>query len=528
MIFPTSLILGIVFGGILAGLAFALVCVRMLGILQQEGYLGAPFVKWCFKRGNLEGRRLVLLAISLGLLVALFNLCFSFLGYEFANLLSAIPFVGIIVLYCISERKRALKVKTNPTPRFVRLGVCNFIVLAALCCGLGFACAALAFVIDSSWYFLFRFVYFALLPLALPFVIALSNFIMKGYEIPHGKKFVKRAKKALAASGCKKVGITGSIGKTSVKIFARDILSEKFRVIATPASYNTPLGIARAVNEGGLDCDIFLAEMGARKTGDIKELCELVCPEYGIVTGVCAQHLETFGSLENIRAEKCELAKSAKYVVLGSTVDFPEEVALREGKDFSAEDVVLSENGISFTLQMKGERKEVRVPLFGRHVAEDVALAAVLCSLLGMTVEEIAAGIKNVQPVPHRLQKIEANGLNILDDSYNSNIEGAKDAVEALKVFGGKKVVVTPGLVELGSLDEQTNFELGGHLVGLDKVILVGETRVLPLKKGYLEAGGDGERICVVPTLNAAQQILATELSAGDTVLFLNDLPDKY
>ncbi len=528
MIFSEPVIIGIVFGSILSGWLLSLVCLRMTGILQQEGYAAKPFLKWCYRHKNLEARRLVLLAISLALLLALFNLCFCFWGYKIANLISTVIFVGWIVFYFISERKRALKVKTNPTNRFIRLIVCNFLFLTLISCGLGFACTAASYAIDSKWYYLFRYVYFALLPLALPLVIALSNSVMKLYEIPHGKKFLRKANKLLAASNCKIVGITGSYGKTSVKNFANTILSGKYRVIATPASYNTPLGIARTVSEQGLDCDIFLAEMGARKVGDIKELCDMVNPEYGVITGVCCQHLESFGSLKHIQEEKGVLAKRADKVVLGSTVEAEKEGALREGVDFGAEDIVLSTSGTSFMLRLKDEKVAVHTALLGRHAAEDIALASALAYLLGMTPQEIAAGIKDIQPVPHRLQKTEANGVTILDDSYNSNVEGAKVAVETLKLFGGKKYVVTPGLVELGLIEEKKNKELGALFVGLDGVILVGEVRVLPLRSGYLEAGGEEEKVKLVPSLHKAQLLLAELLTEGDTVLFLNDLPDKY
>ncbi|MDE5896272.1 MAG: hypothetical protein K2H43_00495 [Clostridia bacterium] len=528
MNYPLSLVLAIVFGGILTAFFLALCSRRGMGILQQENYSGKALVKWAFRKGNLEGRRYSLLALSLALLTALFSLCFCFAGYKIANLVALVPYAGVYALYVISEEKHALKVPLKATPRIVRLSVCNAVLLAAFACGFGFACEAVAQAVNSEWYHIFRYVPFALLPFAIPFVLALSNLIMKAYEVPHANKFVKAAAKTLQASACVKVGITGSYGKTSVKHYAAQILSAKYRVLATPASFNTPLGIARAVNENGLDCDIFLAEMGARRTGDIAELCDLVQPAVGVVTGVCGQHLETFGSIENIRAEKGVLAARAKEAVLGSTAVGLREDAFAEGRDFGAENVALGADGVSFVLKLGGNRIPVSLPLYGRQAAENVALAAALCLKLGMTAEEIAAEIPKLRPVPHRLEKSEGNGLFILDDSYNSNPEGAKNAVEALKAFGGKKCVVTPGLVELGAIEAQTNEELGGLLVGLDLVILVGETRVLPVRNGYLAAGGKPENLRIVPALEAAQEIYARELAAGDCILFLNDLPDKY
>jgi len=130
--------------------------------------------------------------------------------------------------------------------------------------------------------------------------------------------------------------------------------------------------------------------------------------------------------------------------------------------------------------------------------------------------------------VEHRLQLLESNGVYIIDDGYNSNVVGAKAAVEVLRSFSGKKIVVTPGLVELGVLEESENRALGAELVGLDRIILVGETLVGAVKSGYLEAGGEEERLSIVPSLVAAQDVIKNEIAKGDAVLFLNDLPEIY
>lgn len=517
-----QIIYGVLGGALMAALC-CLLSPRLAGLMQQSGYRGRRFLQWYFRKGNIQRKRISLLALSLVLLTALFDLCFCFLSpVSWANLLSAAPVVAVGALYLVSEKKYALKVPENHTPRFVRLLACHGALFFALSVGAGVGLAFASLAVGKTWFTLLRFVPLAALPLVLPFTLACANALMCVYEIPHNRRFVKQAGRALAGSSCKKVGITGSFGKTSVKHYAAQLLSSKYRVVATPASYNTPMGIARTVKEQGLGCDIFLAEMGARHRGDIRELCELVRPEYGVVTGICPQHIQTFGSLEAIAEEKGELASFAKKCVLGATFG-QREGALCEGKDFAAEDVALSPEGTSFVLRLFDDRKKIRTKLLGRHAAEDVALAAALCSLLGMTLDEIALAAADLAPVPHRLEKLEQNGLVILDDSYNSNIEGAKNAVETLLLFEGRHYVVTPGLVELGQLEEALNEELGAALAGTT-VILVGETLVLPVKKGYLDAGGKDIR--VVPTLKAAQKILSEELAAGDCVLFLNDLPD--
>lgn len=523
----TELWLYIAAGSIVAATLLCLTASSMPAIMQQSGYSGESFLEWYYERGNMILGRHALLALCLFLLTGLFNLCFSFLEPTWANLISLAPFAGMCLLFRFSDR-RALKVPVKRTGRIMRVcGVYWFLLVAVIfgvCVGFTYGAKEITGLANY-----FRYVIIAAMPLFFPALFALANNIVKGYDVPRNKKFERKAAKTLAESKCVKVGITGSFGKTSVKNMAAAILSQKYKVIATGASFNTPIGIARTVHEVGLDCDIFIAEMGARRMGDIKELCNMVRPEYGVITGICAQHLETFVSVDNILKEKGVLASYAKKVVLGrSAAQIPTEDKLVEGEDFAAEEVVLKPDGTEFRLRLKDETIDVKTELLGRSAAEDIALAAALGVTLGMSKEEIAEGIKNIKPVPHRLERLEANGVTILDDSYNCNEEGARCAVEVLKLFGENRWIVTPGIVELGILEAEKNEALGASLVGLDQIVLVGETLVQAVKKGYVAAGGDKEKIRTVPTLKDAQELLAKELQKGDTVLFLNDLPDIY
>ena len=181
-----------------------------------------------------------------------------------------------------------------------------------------------------------------------------------------------------------------------------------------------------------------------------------------------------------------------------------------------------------FTLCLAGGEIAVKTKLLGEAAVENIALSALLCEKMGLTVEEIGRGIEKIQPIPHRLEVVESGGAYILDDAYNANPEGAKLAVAALKRFAGKKIVVTPGIVETGILEEEVNGALGAILVDLDEIVLVGDTLIGAVKAGYLAAGGNAEKLTIVPTLNAAEEKLAELLGEGDAVLFLNDLPDAY
>ncbi len=503
-------------------------CRSLFALFQQEGYAGGAFLKGFYRKKGIQHRRYALLALCAFLLCALADVCFSFLDPIYTGVIAAFAFLLIVLLFAYAS-PFSPKIPARATPRLVRLAVCFFVLLFGISFGLltGLEYAALA--IGNGIVYRLRFLPLTLLPLLFPEVVCLANLVMLVYEKPRGAHFVKTAKRKLEESGCVKVGITGSFGKTSVKNFARQLLEKKYRVIATPSSYNTPMGIARCVNEGGLDCDVFLAEMGARHTGDIRELCDMVRPSYGVVTGVCAQHLETFGSLEKIRAEKGVLAECADLCILGATAaGMAGKKCLAEGEDFAAEDVVLSAEGTSFTLRIGEERAAVHTPLLGRSAAEDIALAAALAHALGVPFKEIAAAAPTLEGVRHRLEKTESRGVYVLDDSYNSNPAGAKNAVEVLSLFGGRKFAVTPGLVELGDFLEEGNTELGASLAGVDRLILVGETLVLPVRQGYLSAGGEEGKISVVSDLGKVKKLLAEELAEGDAVLFLNDLPDKY
>ena len=191
-------------------------------------------------------------------------------------------------------------------------------------------------------------------------------------------------------------------------------------------------------------------------------------------------------------------------------------------------DVVSDENGTSFTLLADGKEAGIRTVLLGRHTAKNIALAAALALRLGVTCEQIADACRKLEYVPHRLQVLRRDGVTVIDDSYNANPVGAADAVETLRGFSGKKIIVTPGLVELGILEKESNEAFGASLAGLDEVVLVGDTLVGAVKRGYLAAGGDEAKVHIFPTLRQAQDALPSLICESAVVLFLNDLPDIY
>ena len=522
----------IIISALVCALLFVLMTEKSLGAIQQAGYSNLKFLRWLRNKENLFFNRLSVLSLCLFLSTAIISLCFSFLGTDYAVVVSAIPFFALCLYYFHSDKKYALKVPVKYTGRVKRLLVGYLIITALVCFGW---LSLLAFLISlSGWYFhaLLGFTPFAILPITLPICLCIANGILSVFENARNKKFIKRAGQVLDEKQILRIAVVGSFGKTSVKNILSTLLAEKYTTLFSEASFNTPMGIAKTVTKPEFEnAEVLVAEMGARKQGDIEELCNMVKPDYAIFTGVCNQHIQTFKTLDEIVKEKSKVLDYAKTVVCGNTLKhkiacknalFVDENLVRNITYFATK--------TKFTIELDGEELAVETPLLGESAVENISLCVTLAKTLGLTTEEIKNGLSKLQPIPHRLQLLQADGVYILDDGYNANPKGADEAIKALCRFEGRKCIVTPGLVECGILQEQIKGELGQTIAkaNLDKVILVGETLVTAVKNGYLQAGGDAQALTVVPTLERAQKVIAEWITLGDTVLFLNDLPDLY
>ncbi len=518
--------------------------VRMIGAMQSCGYKNARFRAWLKRRDNLWYNRLCLLFLMLILSCALFSLCFSFSGANIAKIISLVPFSAFLILFCVTESKSPLKVPYVATGRVKRLAAVHAFVLAVVCYVIAAVFSALEKVIPGNLYPIFSLLPICIVPLLLPFLFEFSNAISCAFETPRNAKFARRAGEKLRKArenGCIVIGVTGSYGKTSVKNILASILSEKYRVCATPESYNTPVGIAKTIESAAFDgAQAFIAEMGAAKAGDIKELCDLYPIDYGVFTGVCRQHSETFGSAEEIFEEKrLIIDRAAKKAICGAAVyeDFGDKLTAEELKKCvfvprgAAENVGGLPLKTAFDLSVAAgggnvEKRRVETPILGRGAAENIALAAYAAAELHLSAEEIFAGIAKAKPVPHRLQLIEENGVYILDDGYNASEKSAAQALEVLAAFSGRKYVVTPGVVETGIEDKAINRPLGAKLAAFDGVFL--HEGAEAVKEGYLTAGGKEENLRLYRTRDEVIPLLGGLLAAGDAVLFLNDLPAVY
>ena len=522
---------------VLCATLFCFATLKTLGALQQSGYANKTFLKWLKRKDNMQFNRLCVFALCLALSSTVTALCFSFLGVKNALLISGLVFIALTVGYTVAEHKYSLKVPFKRTGRAARLFAVYVLFVAVFCYLLIALLYFLAVVNGSDLYNLIAYAPFAITPICLPFLLCLANAVEGAFEKIRNRKFVERAGQVLDETEIIRIAVVGSYGKTSVKNILKTILSEKYLVVETPASYNTPIGIAKTVfSPEFAKKQVLIAEMGARKAGDIAELCRLVKPDYALFTGVCEQHMSTFGSEENAFKEKSEILKCGAFVVCGEGLRIRVEAAFGHPENVVFANTSAVKNAhyyateTEFTLLLGKDKIKVKTPLLGEAGAENILLAAMLAQKMGLSALEIERGIARIVPTPHRLQFFENGGISILDDGYNCNPRGAREALRALSRFAGRKCVVTPGIVECGILEEKINAELGAEIASIapDVVILVGETLVGALKKGYLDAGGSKEKLFSASTLDSAKLILSEKIGAGDAVLFLNDLPDVY
>ncbi len=376
-----------------------------------------------------------------------------------------------------------------------------------------------------------------------------ANFILKPIEERINNKYYILASEKIKNLKINSVGITGSYGKTSTKYITETILNEKYKVLKTPGSYNTPMGISKIINnELTEDYNVFIAELGATKAGDIDEVAKLTNPKFGIITSIGPCHLESFKSIDNIMRTKYELIENLpddgtaifnydnEYVKKLADKTFKEKVLYGidniEEADVFATDILVDSLGSSFTLCINSLGTiECKTKLLGRHNILNILGGAALASVLGLSLDEIKRGISKLKPVEHRLQLIDhGTGVLVIDDAFNSNPDGAKAALDVLNSFTDRrKIIVTPGMIELGSIEETENFKLGEYIAGVcDIAILVGKKRTLPIYQGMKKHNFDEDNLYVVNSLNEASEVLKTITKVNDVVLFENDLPDTY
>lgn len=515
---------------------------RQARFFQIEEYMGARYLRWLFVERErwLPTRPTIAGIVGAGISVVLSE------GGSFVP--SAIAIVAALAaVYPADEGE--IKKKFRATARAKRL--------------LGAACALPVLIgLVTTWLILrldlgsFRPIIVSVIGFGLfllaPLWLVLGNILMIPVEAAFRRMFIERARRNLQEIDPVVIGITGSYGKTSTKTYLAHILNGRFHAYPTPKSYNTLMGVCTAINNdlaGNHSIEYFICEMGAYVPGEIREICDLVHPSISIVVEVGPQHLERFGTLENIATAKYEIVKALPQdgtAVFNADNEqirgmiargYPETrltVSLDPNSDarFVASEITERLDGLRFAVTDRetGESAEFATALLGQHNATNVLLATAVAVHEGMSLREVAQRVRTLQPAESRLARlVDAEGITIINDGYSANPVGAVSALKALALHQtGRRLLITPGMVELGELMDRENRKLGEIAAEYaTDVILVGK-QTAPIREGLLAANFPDERTQTVNTLAEAVQWYQSNLKSGDTVMFLNDLPDTY
>ena len=382
----------------------------------------------------------------------------------------------------------------------------------------------------------------------------LANTVNKPIERGINNGYINDAKRILKENpDLIIIGVTGSYGKTSVKFYLETLLRQRYRVLVTPASYNTPMGVVITIRKFLKPAhEVFVCEMGARYTGEIKELCDLVHPRHGIIASVGPQHLDTFGSIENIKKTKFELAEALpeggmlflngdnEYINemlserKGSKAVYDSPVlyySQKSGSGYYASDIEVSNRGTEFTVNAPdGGTERFSMKLVGAHNVINVMGAIAVAHELGIPLEELRIPVRRIQSVPHRMEMKNHGDVTIIDDAFNSNPIGSKAAVETLAMMDGMRILITPGMVELGEDEAEYNRKFGTYAADCcDRIFLVGRKHTEPIKDGILSKGFPEKNIEVFDNVqDAIARAYAVKTEQHKYILLENDLPDNY
>lgn len=498
-------------------------------MFQLNSYSAPLHIKWTVKNAG-------------GVLPNIFSLVFAAAYIVFgiimqtsdgARLIQNIIMCAAMLLFALMD----LPKKGAKTPLVFTARVKRLLFTYTL---IGVAAAVAAWLLRSRGFgYAVLFAHFALSP----FILLLSNLINAPVEAAVKRWYLNDALKILrSCPDLKVIGITGSYGKTSMKFFLYTILRQKFNVLITPGNYNTPMGVVKTVRSSlrGYH-EYFICEMGAKGVGEIKELCDIASPLHGIVTSIGPQHLESFKSIENIISTKLELANNLNggkaflnidnEYIKDNLTSGAVTYGTSEDADYRAEVKSVSRAGTEFTVTYpNGKTAEFSTTLIGAHNVVNLCGAIAMAHFLGVEDSFIKDGVSRITPVPHRLQLIQKGELLIIDDAYNSNPSGCRAALDTLGYFDEYKILVTPGMVELGSEEERLNREFGTEAAAVcDYVILVGEKQTRPILQGLHDAGFGEDKIYTAADLSdAMSKVYSLKTDRKKAVLLENDLPDNY
>ncbi len=531
---------------------------RMLHMFQLESYQYRDYFRWLTKNPKKAfgpGARQLIGTVFYYIFVTILNTIIAKKipeSFDYSILLVeavcfAVIFYTLNIIQIVKDKK-AIKIAKKPLVYTARAKRLVFFNLALICLlHVSYITFPMNTVLDLMSLGTIYSVFIALIP----FNIIIANFIAWPTETSISDHYINKARRKLNKKAYKnliRIGITGSYGKTSTKYILKTILSEKYNVLATPGSYNTTMGNVKVINNDlKPEHEVFISEMGARYKRDIEKICDFVRPQIGIITSIGPQHLESFKNIDNIVKTKSEMFMymgKDDVVVLPKDNEYCAKLYNLETKrrkycytlndkksDVYAKKIEITEEGCKFIAVTKLGEIKCNTKLLGEHNVENILGCITIAVHLGLTKEQIENGVSKIEPVEHRLQLIKnPNGTLVIDDAFNSNPAGAKMALDVLSSFKNRrKIIITPGMVELGVKEVFENKKFGEHMAKCtDIVILVGKKRSEPIVDGLKKAKFNEDNIFVVKDLNEATSKLAELAKSGDVILFENDLPDNY
>lgn len=524
---------------------------RLARYFQIEGYDNRRYLRWL--AGRIERVVMVRALIFAGVaLLATIALALTGQSSELIYLLIW-GVSGVMAIW--PEPVKEIKQRFRLTQRAARLLITAYALTIVATIGAVVAIDRLFSLSTTAQFAVYTALGVAIYHLS-ALVLPLANLIMHPVEAGFRWMFRRRAANTLRRANPTVIGITGSYGKTSTKEYLAHILNGRYRAYATPKSYNTLMGVCLAINDGlakDLSRDYFIVEMGAYMPGEIAAICDLVKPQISIVTAVGPQHLERFGSLENTARAKYEIIEALPPD--GTAVfnwDDPlvramyergypknrvgvtwQNTDLAQQLRFHARNIRNTVDGLQFDIldAETGEEQHITTRLVGQHNVTNILLAAAAARVVGMPLGEIALRVASLEPAEHRLQRrVLPGGVTVIDDAYSANPIGAQNALNVLSLYrSGRRVLITPGMVELGPLQDEENRKLGWQAAQVcTDIILVGAEQTRPIQQGIRQAAFPEDRLQIFDTREEAIAWFNTALQPGDAVLFLNDLPDTY
>ena len=494
-------------------------------MFQQNRYEFYRYSKWLFNAQNMHMAAIVVAAILF--------LILTFVDIPFENYI-VIVLSFVFGLWYVNKERQKEYIK----PLVYTMRVKRMVIVFAL---LEVSLIVLALIFNLPYALIALFVIYGPYLLIYP-----VNILMMPFERLIKKRYENDAIKQLRAMDkLKIIGITGSFGKTSVKNIVHDILDESYYTLMTPASYNTPMGITRTIREYLKPIhEVFVCEMGADHVGEITYLMKFVKPSYGIVTSIGPQHLNTFKNMDNIIHEKMqaiELLPQDGVGILNIDNEYIANYQLKNtcriitvgihnnNAQWLAKNIKFNKQGSTFEIEKDGQTYTFETMLLGEHNVMNILVGIALAYEMGVSMDDITRSVRRIKRIEHRLELKEMNGYTFIDNAFNSNPVSAKHSLDVLKMMDHERVIITPGLIDLGSEQYRYNKELGEYMNGrVDLVLLVGKMQTKAIVDGLETSAFPSDKVKVFDTVKEAFNYVYTHVSKEATILLENDLPDAF